>query len=306
MSRMIRGAACFMAALLLWGGAAGAEVAFTWAGAFPAQPALRHHAYRAAAAEIDPGALADKLWPGGKWTVEPFGDGDDMYALDAANNPRGRFTEHLVVWGIYGQIAYSWEYNESVPPKRDIGGYEAALAAGEAFLRTWLPEEMLSHPLPGSGGFDEDGNPFDQHYELRWAQQVEPGVRAEAMGEPAGVRADQYSHGTSSVVVRWMAFEPADEGMEIPEYLTAERALASLNHAAGRAGGHTSFDDPGDRLVAIDPMFSDAFELGAPLRFCWAFTLRDARKGYLWTVLVDAATGDVFDPHDGRLEGLPG
>lgn len=302
--KTVRRVYSLLTAFFLLTGAAQAQVSYAWAGAFPPLPALEHHAYRASAAELDASALLEKLWPGRGWTSGPLGDGIS-YELDASANPRGSFSEHLDV--LDGTILYSWEYNESVPPQRNIGGRDVALKDAEVFLKGWLPAEMLAHPRPAYESFDEDGNPTDRYYELNWAQQIGPGVYAHAGGNPAGIRAYHYSHGTSTVVIWWKEFAPVDEGMEIPEYLSAERALASLNYVAGNVqSDHTSFDDPNDRLVAIDPMFSDAFDLEGPLTFCWAFSIQDARKGYVRTVLVDAATGDIYDGHDGLLKGLPG
>ena len=38
---------------------------------------------------------------------------------------------------------YLWEYNEKTPAQAEIGGCDRAFGQAEAFLRAWLPAEML-------------------------------------------------------------------------------------------------------------------------------------------------------------------
>lgn len=273
-------------------------VCYSWDQEFPDMPVLTHHAYRAEPALPDGDALAGALWAGLPWSKQS----DELgvrYTLAAADNPRGRFREDLYVED--DAAFYLWEYNEKTPAQAEIGGCDRAFGQAEAFLRAWLPAEMLEHSLPQYGSFDEDGVPTDRYYAFQWAQQVEPGVFA----HESAIEAAYYSYGVAHVNLRWHAYVPAD-GDRTPEYITAEQALHSLNHAAGNIDPEhicTSFDDPEDALVGIQPVFANVFSQDETMTLCWAFSIRDARKGNVRTVLVDAIGGDVYDDHDGRLQG---
>lgn len=281
-----------------------AEAAYTWEDAFPQMPTLEHHAYRAAVADIDVNALVDQLWPG-EWTSDSFGEEGSLYTLDASKNPRGKFRERIEVYE--GTISYYWDYGDKMPKQKDIGGYDTALTSTESFLLSWLPSEMLAHPLPSYGSFDEDGNTTDQYYELRWAQEVEPGIRAQARNYAEAVRANCYSYGVSLVVINWQTFTPADEDVRNSDYITAEKALESLNYAANNLGKKREYSslNGNNRIVAVDPAFSDVFSEDGLFTFCWAFSVQDAQKGTVQAVLVNATTGEVFDGRIGRIDGMP-
>ena len=85
------------------------------------------------------------------------------------------------------------------------------------------------------------------------------------------------------------------------------QALERLNFAIAHidpAHACTSFDDPADPLVALYPVYTQVFSADGLYTPAWAFVRRDAQKNWLKSpVLVDMITGDVWDFHDGRLDG---
>lgn len=287
----VMGVLAVLAFVMLCGGAM-AEVQYVWEGEFPAIPELQHHAYRAEGADADPDALVSALWNG-----KDFSRDQNHYQLEKSLSDSG-FREDIYVWedGGFSFIADRTDW----PEWTDIGGEDAAYAAAEEWLSAWLPAEYFAARGTQSGSYDEDGNPVDHYYSLAWMQEIEPGVAAY---EP-GVRVEYYSCGVNSAQINRRNFVPA-EG-DAPEYLTAQQALDSLNYAAANidpAHVCTSFDDPEDRLVAIAPVMSNKFNEDEIYTLCWQFTIQDARKGFVRTVLVDAVSGDIYDDHDGRLDG---
>ena len=287
----VMGVLAVLAFVMLCGGAM-AEVQYVWEGEFPAIPELQHHAYRAEGADADPDALVSALWNG-----KDFSRDQNHYQLEKSLSDSG-FREDIYVWedGGFSFIADRTDW----PEWTDIGGEDAAYAAAEEWLSAWLPAEYFAARGTQIGSYDEDGNPVDHYYSLAWMQEIEPGVAAY---EP-GVRVEYYSCGVNSAQINRRNFVPA-EG-DAPEYLTAQQALDSLNFAAANidpAHVCTSFDDPEDRLVAIDPVMSSHFNEDEIYTLCWQFTIQDARKGFVRTVLVDAVSGDIYDDHDGRLDG---
>ena len=275
--------------------AASAEVMYEWSGEYPAVPELQHHAYRSVGMAYDAEELVGRLWEGLDWTKSVDGS-RFFYELPASEGPQG-----------FGEDVYCWEGSAMTyivdrsewPEMTDIGGADAAYQAAEEFLSKWLPAEYLAYRAPAYGSFDEDGNPVDFYYGLSWRQEIEPGVVA----YDEAVSAQYYSCGVQHVLVDWRVFEPVET--DAPEYLSAQQALKSLNYAAANIDPEhtcTSFDDPEDKLVAIEPVFSAIFDK-EKYTLCWAFTIQDAKKGFVRRVLVDAVSGDVFDDHDGLLEG---
>jgi len=273
-----------------------AEVQYAWEGEFPEIPALQHHAYRAEGAAFDADALVSALWNGKDHVCEE-NESSIRYRLEKNLSDSG-FCEDVYLWED-GEFSYIVDRTEW-PDWTDIGGAEAAYAAAEEWLSAWLPAEWYAVRSANFGSFDEDGNPVDHWYSLSWMQEIEPGVAAY---EP-GVRVEYYSCGVNSAYIDRREFVPAE--MDPPAYLTAQQALQSLNHAAANidpAHVCTSFDDPEDKLVAIDAVMSSKFNEEEIYTLCWQFTIQDARKGFVRTVLVDAVSGDIYDDHDGRLEG---
>ena len=284
----------FLLALAALTGAASAEVAYEWSGEYPAVPELQHHAYLLTGMAYDAEELVGKLWEGLDWKKNDNG-GSISYEAPASESRTG-FNEDVYCWD--DGMSYIVD-RTNWPEMKGIGGADAAYQAAEAFLSTWLPAEYLAHRAPAYGSFDEDGKPVDHYYGLSWLQEIEPGVTA----YDEAVSAQYYSCGVEHAVVRWHTFEPVEA--DAPAYLTAEQALQSLNYAAANIDPEhtcTSFDDPEDKLVAIEPVFANVFD-GEKYTLCWAFSIQDAEKGFVRRVLVDAVSGDIFDDHDGRLEG---
>ena len=284
----------FLLALAALTGAASAEVAYEWSGEFPATPELQHHAYLLTGMAYDAEELVGKLWEGLDWNTN-VGDSHTNYGVPASESRSG-FNEDIYNWE--DGLEYIVDRTRWLEME-DIGGADAAYRAAEEFFSAWLPAEYLVHRAPAYGSFDEDGNPIDHYYELLWLQEIESGVTA----YDAAVRAQYYSCGVQHAVVRWRAFEPVEA--DAPAYLTAEQALQSLNYAAANIDPEhvcTSFDDPEDKIVAIAPVFANVFD-GEKYTLCWAFSIQDAEKGFVRRVLVDAVSGDIFDDHDGWLEG---
>ena len=273
-------------------GAAYAEAQFAWIGEFPPIPELQHHVYRAEGAALDAGELVSGLWTG-----KDFSRDQNHYQLEKTLSDSG-FREDVYVWedGSFSFIVDRTDWSDWT----DIGGAEAAFAAAEEWLSAWLPAEYFSVRSAHYGSYDEDGKSVDHYYSLAWLQEIEPGVAAY---EP-GVRVQYYSCGVDGASISWRHFVPAER--DAPAYLTAQQALESLNYAAANidpAHVCTSFDDPEDKLVAIAPVMSDLFNEEENYTLCWQFTIQDARKGFVRTVLVDAVSGDIYDDHDGRLDG---
>ena len=280
--------------------AARAEVSYEWQGEFPPTPELEHHAYRRAGIAVDLEACVARLWDGLDWTKD---EGEDFttYELAGGQNPRGKYGELVRLWKNHGVITYEQVWQDESRAGYGSVGYQDARMEAEAFLESWLPQEMLAHPAPFFGSYDEDGNSVDHHYQLIWNQQIES-VACEV--DEAGLRVEYYDGAPWFIVLRWYAFEPVER--DAPAYLGAEDALRSLNYAAAHidpAHTCTSFDDPEDELVLIEPAFSGMFNEDETMTLCWAFFIRDAEKKYVRVVLVDAISGDIFDEHDGRLTG---
>lgn len=273
-----------------------AEVQYSWNGEFPAVPELQHRVYRKAGTESDPDALVASLWSGKKYSCE-VKESCISYTLAASESDSG-FRENADQWDD-GMFAYRIDRTKW-PEQTDIGGADAAYARMEDWLAGWLPAEWYAVRGINFGSFDEDGNPVDHYYSLTWPQMVEPGVAAYG----AGVRVECYSGIVDSAYISRSTFVPADG--DASEYLTAQQALQSLNFAVANIDPEhvcTTFDDPEDRLVAIDAVMSNKFNEDEIYTLCWQFTIQDARKGFVRTVLVDAVSGDIYDEHDGRLDG---
>lgn len=273
-----------------------AEAQFSWDAEYPEIPALRYHVYRKEGPELDSDVLVAALWNGNDYSRTEQ-ENVISYRLEASQSVSG-FREDVYVWE-NGQFSHIVDRTQW-PAWTDIGGPEVAYATAEDWLAAWLPAEYFALRGIMADSYDEDGNPVDHYYSLSWLQEVEPGVAAY---EP-GVRVEYYSCGVNSAHINWSCFVPAPGSA--PEYLTAHQALQSLNYAAANidpAHVCTSFDDPDDRLVAIAPVMSDRFNEEENYTLCWQFTIQDAQKGYLRTVLVDAVSGDIYDDHDGRLDG---
>ena len=110
------------------------------------------------------------------------------------------------------------------------------------------------------------------------------------------------------MVVRAHTYAPAAGVNAGAEYISAAEALECLRHAAANHGATcacTTFDDPGDWIVGVWPAFTASFreEEDGILTFAWALELEDRERYSVRIILVDGATGDVFDDHDGRLDG---
>lgn len=292
----ITGFSAILAFVMLCSGAL-AEVQYAWEGDFPQTPELQNHAYRAEGSAFDSNALAAALWSGKDYACVEDDSGAIHFQLEKKLSDSG-FREDLYGWE-NGQFSYIVDRTQW-PEWTDIGGANAAYAAAEEWLSAWLPAEYFAVRGANHGSCDEDGNPVDHYYSLAWLQEVEPGVAAY---EP-GVRVEYYSCGVNSAYINRRRFVPLEE--DAPAYLTAQQALQSLNYAAENvdpAHECTSFDDPEDKLVAINAVMSDRFNEDENYTLCWQFTIQDARKGFVRTVLVDAISGDIYDDHDGRLDG---
>lgn len=301
MAMMTKCLSILMGALLCLAPAlAGAEADaqyFGWTQEFPPLPQLEHHAYTVELTDPDGDALAEAAWPGQQWS-RLSEDAGGMYVLEAADNELRGMRELISVEP--GHALYSKILTE-YPELDAIGGPEAAYQQAYAAASSMLPESALTCPLPLYSSYDENGEELDRFYEVMWLAEVEPGV----YGASPLVSATVYPGYVNYVGYNPRSWLPV-ESMAAPTYISAEQALASLNYVAGHidpAHTCTTFDDPEDEVVMIYPAFVDCFSDSGEYTLSWAFLIRDARLGYTRTVWVDAVSGDVYDEHDGRLQG---
>ena len=272
---------------------------------YPRTPALSHHAYARGDALLTPDAAAEALWKGAPFSREDY-DGIVVYTVQAKDNPYGAYKAKLYWHEDEQRFSYSPDDPARLSPELLSGEDEpldGLLKAGEWFMG-WMDPEVMASLIPFSAGEGyREGDAVGRYADFCWLQPLEEGVGV----YDAGLRGTYCSYGPYFFVLGLYDFVPADDDRTAaPAYLTSRQALDALNDAARRCAGDGEdprvFTDPQAPVTAIQPVFTDRFsqETDGLYRFAWALILAHPdRPGDTLTVLVDGATGAVWNDHDG-------
>lgn len=180
---------------------------------------------------------------------------------------------------------------------------QAAIEETAAFVQTLLgTDTYVSEDARMERYYDDTGVLLPWIVDFVWDKRTEQGIAVHDLKLTA-----TYSHGRVTALHLWDAsLAPAQATAEY-RCPSARQALERLNFAIAHidpAHACTSFDDPADPLVALYPVYTQVFSADGLYTPAWAFVRRDAQKNWLKSpVLVDMITGDVWDFHDGRLDG---
>ena len=237
---------------------------------------------------FDLSALPDRLWPQGGYETGRQGEGE-VYAL-ARDGGRELF---------YHDDRYAlFERYEAERP---------ALTSGIEELRQRAQAEL--ERLLGSKAFFEHPQPADETFYLRnglerpenaeifsWNQTVDGiPVDGHALNAIAG------EGGLLGFAMRWGVLEPRETPMP-QKLLSAEEALYSLNCARSRLDASAAMARL-SRIIHVELVYTTQFaERPTLLRPAWRFALADEALAEGDTVLVDAATGDLYSDHDGWMD----
>ena len=271
-------------------------------------PVLQHALYEASREKLDPDTVAYWLW-GGDCRKETF-DGGVVYTHDAKKNGTGDYKAK----GYCFDGDNSFFYAPDDPSKLYAGDFtsrEAALEWAGKWFGERLPEEYLANPAhPLQYGFE--GERVSAVYGFRWLDEIE-GVAVRGSGLSGDICAFGPNYFSLSLT---KGYEPVpDEWQETPRYLTAAQAVDALNWAAAQAfareaqsdmpGGDSSFGSFEDVIEDIRPIFAnELFYRDTCYRLSWQITLRSAERASTREFIVDAATGCIWDYHEGAVDTI--
>ncbi len=272
---------------------------------WPETPELAHHVYAYQSSPVDPDAVAEALWQGAPCTRDDY-DGIVVYTVQAKDNPYGAYKAKLYWHEEEQSFSYSPDDPARLAPELLRGENEpldGLLKAGEWF-KGWMDPEVMDSLIPFDAGAGyREGDAVDRYVDFSWLQRLEGSIGVDGFG----LRGTYCSYGPWFFVLRVGTFEPVDDdgGDGAHAYLTSRQAVNALNEFHAIEGEDIdAFTNPEAKVLSIQPVFTNRFseETDGLYRFAWALVLEEPeRPGDTATVLVDGATGKVWNMHDGVL-----
>lgn len=236
-------------------------------------------------------ALARRFWPEGGYSI-------DVSELFSFYTWPGDAREG----GIWQSLTVGNDYVMFQDDGIDFGhrnaSYASAAKTAREAVNHFFPEVDTSHPEPCFGQYDEDGREIEDHCEIIFEQLTEYGVAA-----PGRCAVSVDSRQVSSIWVYWPEVAAADARPR--DTISGEAALERLRTAAASVpvweNGESTFSNGGDTVRRVYPAYAAFDRNDGRCTLAWAIEIQREKDGGLFTAYVDAATGAVYEEHDGWI-----